>query len=897
MPSVVVDGKRLEVSSGSTALEALRLAGLDVPTACADPRLEPSGACRLCLVKLKGAQDLVSACALHVTDGMEIEVDTFELQKTRRSELAMLARHYPLHYMKELPEKPFHKWLRFYGFQPMELLTTSNGRPGSKARAHPKDESNPYFRFDPEACIKCYACVRACEELGGSSVWQIFGRASGSHVAPDSVSSIVDSACKSCGACVDVCPTAALVDKTRLRRGQPTSWTQTTCPYCGVGCELLVGVREGRLVQVRPVVGSPVSKGHLCVKGRYAHQFVHSKDRVTTPMIRSNGIFEPVSWKEAIRYVGDSFRRISSVHGPDSIGVLGSARAPNEDNYLTQKFARLVLGTNNVDCCARVCHGPTATALNAMLGTGAATNSFDDIERASTIMVAGCNPSENHPVVGERIKQAVQHGAKLIVIDPRKTELARLAHVHVQLRPGTNIPLLNAMAHVIFEEGLEDAEFLSARALEIQEYKAFIRAWTPERAATVCGIDAETVRAAARIYARSRPSMCFHGLGVTEHLQGVEGVMTLVNLALVTGNIGRPGAGINPLRGQNNVQGAAHMGCEPDHLTGYVSIREAKDGFERAWEAPIPDRPGLNLMEMLEEASSGRFKALWAIGYDPFLTNPSAVAGRKQFENLEFVVVQDLFMTEMAREFGDVFLPACSSFEREGTFMNAERRISKVNAAIEPIGDSRPDWEIIQMVACEMGCAEGFSFAGAKEIWNEIRAVWPAGAGLAYERLEHGGMQWPCPSEEHPGTTMLHGESFHLGPKAYLRRLEYTPTEEQASAEYPFMLNTGRTLYQFNTGSMSGRTLNKALRPSDTLDMHPADARALGLRGGSAVRMTSRYGTAVLPLRLDLGIRKGELFATFHSPEIFLNQVTSPIRDRLVDTPEYKVTAVRVEPA
>ncbi|MCW5942114.1 MAG: formate dehydrogenase subunit alpha [Fimbriimonadaceae bacterium] len=879
---VKVDGRRIEVPDGTTVLAALRSIGLDVPTACDDPRIAPLGACRLCLVGIAGQPKPASACSLRVQPDMEVEVDRPDLHEMRRDALAMLARGYPREYVAAYPEKTFHRWLLAYGIEP-------TGRPGET------DATNPYFRFDPSACIACFRCVRVCDEVQGSHVWTVVERGSETRVVPDG-DSLRTSGCKSCGACVDACPTAALVDKTR-ELGRPDAWTRTTCPYCGVGCELSVGTKGGRVHQILPVPDALVNHGHLCVKGRYAHAFVHSEDRVGKPLIRRNGRLEEATWPEAIERVAEGMKRILTESGPDAIGVLGSARATNEDNYLIQKFARVVLGTNNVDCCARVCHGPTAAAMKAMIGTGAATNSYVDLADARGVLVIGCNPTENHPVIGSRILRVVREGAKLVVVDPRKTELARMADVHVPLRPGTNIPFLNAMAHTILAEGLADRSFLAERVDGLEPFAAFVQAWSPERAGLVCGVEPETIRAAARLYATSGPFMAFHGLGMTEHLQGTEGVMALVNLALLTGNLGKPGAGINPLRGQNNVQGSAHMGCEPSNLTGFVSPSEGRERFEVVWNAPVPQTKGLNMVQMLQAAGEGRLRALWAVGYDVYLTQATAAATRASLSALDLVVVQDLFLNETAREFAHVFLPACSSFERDGTFMNAERRVQRVRKAIDPIGESKGDWEIVQSVARAMGHREGFSFGSVREIWDEIRQVWTPGAGMSYDRLEVAGLQWPCPTEDHPGTRILHREKFPIGVRAALRPIEYTPTTETVDPDFPFLLNSGRTLYQFNAGTMTDRTPNHELRPTDTLEIHPDDAKRLGLSNGDRVRVVSRYGEATLPVQLDRGVRIGELFATFHSPKVFLNNLTSPVRDRTVGTPEYKVTAVRLEQA
>jgi formate dehydrogenase major subunit len=882
MPRVTIDGTERAVPEGRTVLEAIRAAGLDVPTLCHDDRLQPYGGCRLCVVEVDGFARPVTACNTSVADGMTIRTHTAALEAERRTLLRLLARGYPREAVERQPEKPFHRLLLEYG------LADEAAGAGDPAK---RDDSHPYIEVDMSRCVDCFRCVRVCDELQGQFVWKAWDRGDRTRIAPATGTSLLESPCVSCGACVDACPSGALEDRSILRHGEPGTWTRTTCPYCGVGCEMMAGTRNGRLVAVRPAPGAPVNKGHLCVKGRYAFGFVHSDDRVTDPMIREKGAWRKVSWGEAIEFVARGLGR----YAPAEVGVLGSARATNEENYLTQKFARVVLGTNNVDCCARVCHGPTAAAMKTMLGTGAATNSYDDLERARTILVCGANPTESHPVIGARIKQAVRKGARLIVIDPRRIELAETADVHLQLRPGTNIPLLHAMANVLVWEGMVDETWVRERVSGWPEYFAFVSGWTPARAADVCGVPAEDIRRAARIYGREKPSLSVHGLGMTEHTQGTEGVMALVNLALLTGNLGKPGSGVNPLRGQNNVQGAAHMGCEPDHLAGYQPIAAARALFEKAWGAPVPATPGLDLMKMMDSAARGGLKALWAIGYDLLLTNADAASTRAALGNLEFVIVQDLFLNETAREFGSVFLPACSSFEKDGTFMNAERRVQRVRRAIAPVGRSRPDWEIIRDVARAMGAGKTFAFDSPEEIWNEIREVWPAGRGITYARMDDAGVQWPCPEEGHPGTPLLHRDSFPGGRRAPLQPVPYRPTEEKVSDEYPFLLVTGRTLYQFNAGTMTMRTLNAELRARDTLDLSPGDAAGLGIVEGQRVRLCSRHGAAELPVRILETVHSGTLFATFHTPESFVNRVTGPLRDSVVGTPEYKVTAVRVE--
>lgn len=884
MVRIVIDGVVHRVPEGTSILRAIERAGIEIPALCHDERFAPSGACRLCVVEVGDDGRRVIACASPVGDGLVVRTRTPALESARRMYLEMMAAGYPSEALERQPDKPFHRWLRLYGVTP---------EPDDERLRIPPDDAHPYLHVDMSQCIRCWRCVGICDQLQGQFVWKVWNRGRDAVPVPDSGTTLRASTCVGCGACADSCPTGAIEDKTVLASGAAEAWTRTTCPYCGTGCEMNVGTRDGRIVDVRPVLDAPVSKGHLCAKGRYAFDFVEAEDRVTEPLVRVNGAWKAVSWDDAIRHVAGELRRLVRDHGPDAVGILGSARATNEDDYVAQKLARVALGTNNVDCCARVCHAPTAAALGAMLGAGAATNSYDDIEKAGALLLVGTNATENHPIVGARIKQAALRGARLVVVDPRTIELARFADVHLAPRPGTNVPLLHAMAHVLFEEGLVDDAFLRAHADGVDELRRFVVEFAPESVAPVVGVDAAAIRAAARIYARGRPSMAFHGLGVTEHSQGTEGVMCLVNLALLTGNLGKEGSGINPLRGQNNVQGAAHMGCEPRHLTGYADLATSKAAFEAAWRTELPSAPGLDLLAMMDRAAEGKLRGLYAIGYDILLTNPNAQATRAALRRLELLVVEDMFMNETAREAGTVFLPSTSSFEKDGTFMNSERRIQRVRKAIEPRGASRADWEIVCAIGRALGHEEAFAFDSPEAIWEEIRRVWPAGSGITYARLDSGGIQWPCTSEDDPGTSVLHRGGPKLG-RAALRRVRFEPTSEAVSDEHPLLLTTGRSLMQFNAGTMTGRTPNVELAPEDHLDMAPADARRLGLAEGELVRVESRHGHAVLRLRIRTSQKSGEVFATFHTAAAFVNEVTGPKRDGTTATPEYKVTAVRV---
>jgi formate dehydrogenase major subunit len=887
MIRVVINGVPRDGRDGESLLDALGAAGIHLPAMCHDQRLAPTGACRLCLVSVKGWPRPVPACTTRLADGMDIETGTTELAGVRQSVLEMLARRYPASAIQQFPDTRFHRALHAGHLTDRACTTPPDPRL--------QDRSHPYIAVDMSRCIYCYRCVRICDEVQGQSVWHVRDRGVDTRIECDGPT-LRESSCVSCGACVDTCPTGALDDRIRTVLSAPSEWIRTVCPYCGVGCELSVGARDGRIVSVRPVLDALVNKGHLCVKGRYAFDFVSAADRVTQPMIRDGTDWRRVSWNAARAFVVERLRALVQKHGPDSIGFLGSARATNEDNYVVQKFARAVIGTNNVDCCARVCHAPSAAGLKRAFGAGLATNSFDDIEVARAILVCGANATESHPVVGARIKQAARRGARLIVIDPRGIELAAYADVHLAIRPGTNIAVLNAMAHTIVSEGLCDREFIERRAAGFPEFAQSVKDWPADRAAEICGVEADDIRRAARLYASSSPAMSVHGLGLTEHTQGTDGVTALINLALLTGNLGKPGSGVNPLRGQNNVQGAAHMGCDPSVLPGSTPIEHGGEVFASRWGVAPPAARGLNMLEMMDAALDGRLKGLWTVGYDLLPTNPNAAQTARALSALDLVIVQDLFLTETAREYGSVFLPACSTFEKDGTFMNAERRIQRVRAALRPMGASKADWQIVCEVARAMG-VRGFNFGGVKEIWDEVRALCEGACGMTYERLDAGGLQWPCPAEDHPGTAILHGETFASGPRASLQPVEYRHTPESVSPRFPLQLVTGRSLYQFNAGTMTGRTPNNELRPTDTLDVSPGDAELLDIHDGDLVRVVSQYGAATLPARVSGAIQVGQLYATFHRPDLLLNAVTGPHRDAVTGTPEYKVTAVRIERA
>ncbi|MDX2169452.1 MAG: formate dehydrogenase subunit alpha [Deltaproteobacteria bacterium] len=881
-----VDGAPCQADADETLLAVLRRLGHAIPSLCDDARLAPQPVCRLCVVEVAGIAHPVAACATHPHPGMEVRTGSPEIDAHRRQTLALLARRQPRAALDDPVESEFARLIRAFGLE-SEL----------RGSADPAlvDDAHPYIHVDMSRCVDCYRCVRVCAEVQGQFVWQEWHRGDRVRIRPDSGTTLLASSCVACGACVTACPSGALQDQTVRRRGVPTAHTRSVCPYCGVGCEIDVGTRDGRITRITPAADAPVNRGHLCVKGRYAFEFVEHRDRLRTPLLRTAAGWQAVAWADAVAFIAERLRGIVARHGPDAVAVLGSARATNEENYVAQKFARVALGTNNVDCCARVCHAPSAQALTDVLGTGAATSAFDDIELARTILVCGANPTDAHPVIGARIRQQARRGANLIVVDPRRIELAREpGALHLAAKPGMDVPVLNALACAIVEQGLADMAFLAAHVDGWPAFRAHVAAFRPEDVGPAAGVAPALLREAARRYASETPSIAFNGIGMTEHVHGTDGVTALINLALLTGNLGRPGSGVNPLRGQTNVQGAVHMGCEPGALTGSAPLRDAAARVAGAWGAPVPDRPGLRLPAMLEAATRGALKGLWAIGYDVLLSNPNGARTRASLAAVELLVVQDIFLNETARELAHVVLPSACAFEKDGTFMNAERRVQRVRKAVEPPGAARPDWQPLCEVARAMGHADAFAFTSAEQIWEEVRRVWPAGRGMTYARLERGGLQWPCPDETHPGTARLHDGAFAAGQRATLRCLAHRPSPEVASPDYPFILVTGRSLYQFNVGTMTMRTANRMLHPTDRLEISPADAAAQRVADGERVRVESRYGSAVLPVQVSDAAAPGELFASFADPAVFLNLVTGPWRDARVDTPEYKLTAVRL---
>ncbi|MEO7993338.1 MAG: formate dehydrogenase subunit alpha, partial [bacterium] len=765
--------------------------------------------------------------------------------------------------------------------------------------AHGFRADHPYLGLDLASCIVCSRCVRACDEVQGSFALTLQGRGNGTVAVPGAAMDFNDSDCVSCGACANTCPTGAIFDKGYLEANthRADREVMTTCSYCGVGCSLIVELKDEKVFAVKPATHGPSNKGHLCLKGRFAFRYASSPDRLTTPLIRNKatGELEPATWDTAIAHIASEFTRIRNIYGPDGLAGISSARGTNEESFLMQKFMRAVLGTNNMDCCARVCHSPTAYGMRQTFGTGAATNSYEDLESTRLVMIVGANPTHGHPVMGARIKQAVLNGAKLIVIDPRRTELAAMAEYHLALRPGTNVALLSAMAHVIAHEGLADQAFIDANTEGWPDYQAAIAKTTPEWAAPITGVSADLIRSAARAYATSGASMMFHGLGVSEHLQGSYGVMLLADLAMMTGNIGKPGVGVNPLRGQNNVQGAADMGAQPDYTVGYqhVSDPATHAKIQAEWGIALNQVKGLKLPEMYDAMLAGSLKALWVIGEDMAQTDPDTSRVTAALAQLEFLVVQELFLTETCAR-ADVVLPGASFLEKTGTFTNAERRVQLIHEIVPPLGDSRPDWVIIQDIANAMGA--GWTYTHPREVLDEIGRLDAKMGGISYDRLvAEDGLQWPCPTPDHPGTSIVHVDGAFTRGKGQFVITDFIPTPEATDTDFPFVMTTGRLLQHYNAGTMTRRTSNVSLVTRDVMEMHPADAARLGIGEGEYVKVVSRRGAVCVAVDVTTNITVGTLFLTFHFPEILINLITSDVREVNTLCPEYKVVAVRVE--
>jgi formate dehydrogenase major subunit len=896
--SLTIDGESVSVPKGTTVLRAAAEAGINIPKLCATDSLEPFGSCRLCLVEIEGAKGLPASCTTEVREGMVVKTQTERLADVRRNVMELYISDHPLDCLTcptngdcELQDMAGTVGLREvrYGYEGQNHLDAE------------KDKSNPYFTFDPSKCIVCSRCVRACEEVQGTFALTIDGRGFESKVAASQDQPFLDSECVSCGACVQACPTATLTENSLIALGQPEHYAVTTCAYCGVGCSFRAEMKGGQVVKMIPHKDGGANHGHSCVKGRFAFGYATHKDRITSPMIRES-IHDPwreVSWDEAFEFTARKIKGIQEKYGAGSVGGITSSRCTNEETYLVQKLVRAAFGNNNVDTCARVCHSPTGYGLKTTLGESAGTQNFDSVMKADVIMIIGANPTDAHPVFGSQMKRRLREGAKLIIVDPRAIDLVESPHVradyHLGLKPGTNVAIINALAHVVLSEGLEDKAFIEARCdLEAyDDWRTFIldEKNSPENVEQETGVPAETVRAAARLFATEPNAAIYYGLGVSEHSQGSTMVMGIANLAMVTGNLGREGVGVNPLRGQNNVQGSCDMGSFPHELPGYrhVSDPAVRKLFSDEWGVEIQSDPGMRIPNMFDAAVAGRFKGMYVQGEDVAQSDPDTHHVEAALSSLECMIVQDLFLNETAK-FAHVFLPGSSFLEKNGTFTNAERRISPVRKVMEPLAGLE-DWEVTVGLAKALGY--DMEYSHPSEIMDEIARLTPTFTGVSYEKLNRlGSIQWPCNDGAEFGTPTMHVDEFVRG-KGLFRVTPYVPTDERSTSRFPLLLTTGRILSQYNVGAQTRRTENLGWHNEDVLEIHPHDAEQRGIEEGDWVGLQSRAGETVLRARITQRVQPGVVYTTFHHPESGANVVTTDNSDWATNCPEYKVTAVQ----
>ncbi len=914
--SLTIDGVAVTVPEGTSVMRAAAEAGLSIPKLCATDSLEAFGSCRLCVVEIEGRRGTPASCTTPVAEGMVVHTQNAKLHKLRRGVMELYISDHPLDCLTcaangdcELQDMAGAVGLRDVRYSATEGASIANHFTARDTNGDlnpeylPKDESNPYFTYDPSKCIVCNRCVRACEEVQGTFALTIEGRGFDSRVsAGGPLDDFLSSDCVSCGACVQACPTATLQEKSVIELGTPQRSVVTTCAYCGVGCSFKAELNGDQLVRMVPYKHGKANRGHSCVKGRFAYGYATHKDRILNPMIRDD-ISEPwreVSWEEALGFAAQKLRGIQAKYGQKSIGVITSSRCTNEETFLVQKLARAVFGNNNTDTCARVCHSPTGYGLGQTFGTSAGTQDFDSVAHADVVVVIGANPTDGHPVFASRLKKRLRQGAKLIVIDPRRIDLVKSAHIkaahHLPLKPGTNVAVVSAMAHVIVTEGLANEAYIRERCDwdEFEDYAEFISnpRHSPEAVEALTGVPAAELRAAARLYATGGNGAIYYGLGVTEHSQGSTTVMGIANLAMLTGNVGREGVGVNPLRGQNNVQGSCDMGSFPHELPGYRHVKNAdvRAIFEQAWGVEIDPEPGLRIPNMLDAAVAGKFKGLYCQGEDILQSDPDTKHVAAGLAAMDCVIVHDLFLNETAN-YAHVFLPGSTFLEKDGTFTNAERRINRVREVMAPKA-GMADWEVTQALANAMGA--GWNYTHPSQIMEEIAATTPSFAGVDYAVLEEkGSVQWPCNDANPEGTPLMHVDGFVRGKGRFILT-EYVATDERTGPRFPLLLTTGRVLSQYNVGAQTRRTENTVWHEEDVLEIHPHDAETRGIKEGDYVKLASRSGETSLRAKITNRVSPGVVYTTFHHPQTQANVITTDFSDWATNCPEYKVTAVQV---
>ena len=911
MISAKVDGMEIRVPEGTSIMRAASLVGIQIPKLCASDNLHAFGSCRLCIVDYKNRKETgyPSSCTTPIVKGMEVTTHNEKLHHLRKNILEMYISEHPLDCNScsangdcDLQEQAKNHDLLL---SDNTLQPSKYGSASCDLMSKSIDESNPYFSFDPNKCIVCSKCIRACNEIQGTYALSLYSRSNKTQIKPGLAENFLNSECVSCGACVQTCPTGSLIEKTIIEKGVPEKSINTTCGYCGVGCSFKAEIKNNELIRMTPQKDGKANHGHSCIKGRFAWGYTNHQDRIRQPMLREN-ITDPwqiVSWQKAIEFSASKLLKIQKEFGANSIGGITSSRTTNEEVYVVQKLIRTAFGNNNVDTCARVCHSPTGYGLKQTFGTSAGTQNFDSILESDVIVVIGANPTVAHPVFASQIKKRVRQGARLIVIDPRRTEIVQSPHIkaeyHLPLLPGSNVPLMNAFSHIAVKEGLIDDEFINERCDidSFDSWKSFILSDThaPKNIEAVTGLDASTITAAARLYASGGKGSIYYGLGVTEHSQGSTMVMAMANLAMATGNIGKSGCGINPLRGQNNVQGSCDMGSFPHELPGYRAVEDNKvrEIFEKKWQVSIQSHPGMRSVNMFDEAVVGTFKGIYIQGEDFAQSEPNIQHIEQAFKSMECVIVQDLFLTETA-SYAHVFLPATSFLEKDGTFTNAERRINRVRPIMEPI-TGKHEWEITQELSQAMGY--DMNYSSSSEIMDEISELTPSFNGVSFDKLDQlGSIQWPCNKEAPEGTTIMHVDRFVRGSGKFIIT-EFVPTTEVANRRFPLLLTTGRKLTQYNVGTQTRRTPNNIWGMDDVLEIHPIDASTRGISDNSLVLLQSRKGETTLKALVTEDIAPGVVYTTFHNPDTGANVVTTENSDWATNCPEYKVTAVEISPA
>ena len=893
--TITINGNKLAGIAGQTILEAALENGIDIPNLCHDPRLAPTGACRLCLVDVKGGRGPAAACSFQIADGMVVRTDTEEIRALRKTVLELL--FYEHRGACTTCDENGDCKLQQYAYE-YQLSDECFNLSSAVEQKDNYTTGNEAIVYNPDKCIRCGRCIRICQEVQMDDAITFKERAAGVEVSTAFDMPLNDSTCELCGQCISTCPTGALYERSAIGAGQckDLERTTTTCPYCGVGCQIDLNINpsSGKIVRVTSKTMCVPNNGNLCVKGRFAVDFVSSDKRLTVPLIKRDGQFQEAGWDEAIELIAAKLNEIKTKHGPDSIAGLSSAKCTNEDNYVFQKFIRAAIGTNNVDHCARLCHASTVAGLAKAFGSGAMTNSIDELQNAECIFVIGSNTTEAHPVLALEVKKAVrQNGAKLIVADPRSIDLVGFSSLHMPQRPGSDVALINAMMHVIIKEGLADDEFIANRTENFQAVAEIVKDFTPEKAAEITTVPAEDIIKAARIYANASTSSIIYSMGITQHTTGTDNVLTLANLAMLTGNVGAESTGVNPLRGQNNVQGACDLGALPNVYPGYQQVEDdaVRQKFEKAWNAKLSGQKGLTVVEMLHAVETDAIRAIYVMGENPAMSDPNLNRTRAALEKVEFLVCQDIFLSETA-EYADVVLPATCFAETDGTFTNTERRVQRVRKAVAGPGESRDDWKIICDVSTKLGYK--MNYANASEIMDEIARVSPIYGGITFERIDKVGLQWPCPDKNHPGTRYLHKGKFSRG-KGKFHAVEFKAPAEKPDSKFPFILSTGRQLYQFHTATMTRKSpVVNQVSPAGYVEIRCSDAEKLQIADGEMVEVSTRRGKVNTLAKVTDGIEAGWIFMPFHFCEGPANMLTIDELDPIAKIPEYKVCAAAV---